>query len=408
MGDRITRYSVPAVIAFAPPLFFLMTWNAEDLGPALRFLRSYSLPLAAAELFAILVAVREGAVVYWRQLRPPAVVVAALVGLVSVAVATALFVAPAPAASIIRTIAWIIHLFFGLSIAFLVRRKFSADDLIAAYCMGFTAYVALFVIFATGALQRPINWTFDLPSVSHIRHIGIYASAIVGLAIGVMAGARGLRTWMFGFAIVVIGFALSFWTGSRGPVAAVGAAVAFGLIAFPTMRSPRAWGGTALAIAIAVVATLLMPAPADNMGVGRTIEASTGNADATTGRMELWALVLQAISRSPIIGYGESQMSVVAPFYGMGQPHNLVLQLLLAWGVIGLICAAVLGIAFVARAIPAVRADEASLVGPFTAMATLTALSMVDAALYHVLPVSIFAACAGMIAASWSVDTVKS
>jgi hypothetical protein len=41
------------------------------------------------------------------------------------------------------------------------------------------------------------------------------------------------------------------------------------------------------------------------------------------------------------------------------------------------------------------------LLGPFLAIAALGALSMVDAALYHILPVSIFAACCGMIAAHW-------
>jgi O-antigen ligase len=169
----------------------------------------------------------------------------------------------------------------------------------------------------------------------------------------------------------------------------------------PAMRRPKAWGGAVLALGLASALVAILPVPAANMGVARTIAATTESNDIGTGRTKLWREVGAAIARRPVLGYGSGQMPTVAPFYGLGQPHNLVLQVLLAWGVVGLLCTVVLGIWFVFRAVPAVRSRPDELLGPFLAMLGLVMLSMVDAALYHIQPISVFAACAGMIAAGW-------
>jgi O-antigen ligase len=182
-------------------------------------------------------------------------------------------------------------------------------------------------------------------------------------------------------------------------VAAIAGTVVLGLLVSPEMRRPQAWAGAALSLAVAYILVAWLPAPADNMGALRTISATTESGDMLTGRMTLWTLVLDAIRHRPIFGYGEGQMSAVAPFYSMAQPHNVVLQVLLAWGIVGLLCVVVLAFFFVRMALPAVRSDAAHALPPLLAMTALLALSMLDAALYHILPVSIFAACAGMIAA---------
>jgi hypothetical protein len=48
-----------------------------------------------------------------------------------------------------------------------------------------------------------------------------------------------------------------------------------------------------------------------------------------------------------------------------------------------------------------VRSHPDELLSPFLGMLGLIVLSTVDAALYHIQPLSVFAACAGMIAAGW-------
>jgi hypothetical protein len=74
---------------------------------------------------------------------------------------------------------------------------------------------------------------------------------------------------------------------------------------------------------------------------------------------------------------------------------------LLAWGAVGLACTAVLAIWFLARSLAVVRREGDDLLPPFMAMLALASLATIDGSLFHVVPVSIFAACAGMIASQW-------
>jgi O-antigen ligase len=113
--------------------------------------------------------------------------------------------------------------------------------------------------------------------------------------------------------------------------------------------------------------------------------------------------VIAAIEKHPLFGYGEGQMHWVAPFSTMAQPHNSILQVALAWGLVGLVCVAILTIAFAWRAIPAVRHEGGAMVPVFLAMTAIAILSLYDASLYYALPQSIFMASAGMIASRWAV-----
>ena len=80
----------------------------------------------------------------------------------------------------------------------------------------------------------------------------------------------------------------------------------------------------------------------------------------------------------------------------------MILQILLAWGVVGLVCVGVLTVWFFMRSLPMIRHDQAELLAPIMAMFALATMALFDGALFHVLPVGIFAACAGMIASRWS------
>lgn len=400
MGASVQRYFIPVVIGFAPVILFLLNWEAENMGRLADALRNYTAPVLLSELFVIVVALREGFIKSWSELRPPRMALIALAVLIAVAVGTAAISPPAQFAAVSRTIYWIVHLLFGFSIAFLCKRVFDASDLIVAYLAGFAALAVAFTIWAAGAIGRPIDWTWDLPSFLHLRHLGIYATPMIALCIGLMATIRGRAVWAGAFLLAVTGFALALWTGSRGPVAAIGVTMVAGAIVSPDMRRPAVWVGVAASLAVAAFIVALLPVPAPHLGVLRTVTATTQTADMTTGRTYLWSLVAQAIEQRPLFGYGEGQMKAVAHYGRMAQPHNIVLQVLLAWGIVGLICSLVLAYSFVRMAVPVIRRNAAQALAPILAMISLLALSMLDAALYHILPLSIFAACAGMIAAS--------
>lgn len=408
MGGKVERYFIPTVIGFAPVLLFLLTWNVPAHQYWTLMMREFSFTELLAELVTIAVAFREGMFSSWKRAQPDRldrIALAALAVLLIVAIATASFVAPAGASAAFRTAYWIVHLLFGFSTAFLCGRIFERADLVNAYVAGFCAFALAFIVFAATSLHRPMNWTWDLPAMIHIRHVGIYATPIIGLCIGWMATRTGAKWWAAS-AVTFAGLAITLWTGSRGPVAALAAAAVLAMIV-PAMRRPKAWGGALLALVLAAALVAMLPVPASNMGVVRTVTATTESNDIGTGRGQMWRGVIHAIGQRPVFGYGEGQMPAVAPFYGLGQPHNLILQLLLAWGAVGLLCSIALGLWFLRWAIPTVRADQGELLGPLLAMLGLVALSMVDAAMYHILPLSIFAACAGIIASRRAPHSVR-
>jgi O-antigen ligase len=230
-----------------------------------------------------------------------------------------------------------------------------------------------------------------------VRLVGHYAAPAAGLAAGMMAVSRTPARWGIAFTVATLALALALWTGSRAALIGVGAGLVAGLLFAPSMRRPRAWGGLAAGLVVAWLAVSSLPAPAPNMGAVRIVASTVQSTDRTTGRTQLWAHVAKAVAKRPVFGHGEGQMYYVARFSNSFHPHNVILQVLLAWGIVGLACVLTLTLYFARESIRIVRSGSEELVPPFIAIVTLAVPSLVDGSLIHALPVSIFAACVGMI-----------
>ena len=204
------------------------------------------------------------------------------------------------------------------------------------------------------------------------------------------------------FLSCIIGFTFALWTGSRGAVIGVAGAMVIGLLFFTAMRRAILWVGTIVNLGIGALIASLLPAHGVLMGIGRTVTQTVDSGDVSTGRTRIWLNAIPAIEKRPLFGYGEDQMSTVAPFGTLGQTHQVILQVLLAWGIVGLACVTILTIWFLKRSLPSTRSDAAELLAPIMAMFALATMAMFDGALFHVLPVSIFAGCAGAIASRWT------
>lgn len=400
MGGKVKRYFIPAVIGFAPFILLLLTWAPNGRSHAQVVTQNLTVPLVAAEIFTVVVAFREGIFAAMRRLSWPRAPTAALLVLLAVAIVTAI-TAPDRKGAGLWTFFWLVHLGFGFAVAHLCTRSFSRRDLIAAYVAGFIVFVAGEAAFATQVTDPSFDWTFSWPAVGHIRHFGYYASAVTALCIGLAATEQRPRLLAFMFLLCTAGFAFALWTGSRGAVIGVAGAMIIGLVVFPAMRRLILWAGTAVSAAVGAFIAYTAPAHGPLMGIGRTVTQTVDSGDISTGRTTLWLEVIGAIKKRPLFGYGEDQMATVAPFGGLGQTHEVVLQILLAWGIVGLACVLVLTIWFASRSLPAVRRDESDLLPAALAMFALATMATFDGALFHVLPVSIFAACAGMIASAW-------
>jgi len=403
-GETVDRVFLPAMIGAAPVLLMLLSWapgGVMTLSQAA--IRASSLPIIAVELLVVMLALRRGLFSAIRTVSWPRIVPIAAAVLLAIMLATAAF-APVPGRAGVATGFWVLHALFGLSVWQLSGRLLRGEDLVHAYLAGFVLFVACFALFVSQVPDPArFDWTRGLPAGTHIRHLGYYAAAIFGLSAGVMAGDRGRLSWAAAFGVAALAAAFAFWTGSRGTIAAAIAGLLAGIVLLPAARRLRCWAGALGAIALGALAASALPSPAGNMGLERTMVATAGD-NIATGRFEMWRIVVEAIRERPLFGYGEAQMAEVARFWDMIQPHNIVLQTTLAWGMIGSLCIALLVVAYARQAIPAVRSEAGETLAPFLAMMTLAAFSLFDGALFYALPISIFMACGGLVACRWRRD----
>lgn len=400
MGSRVERYFIPAVIGFAPLLLLLLTWAPDGPTSAQAIIKGIYAPVIGAEIFVIVIAFAQALFGAARRWSWPWLATGAIVVLLTIAIATAIF-APSPAAARTWTVIWVIHLLFGFSVAHLCGAAFRAGDLVRTYLLGFTLFLIGLVLFAMSVSDPGFDWVRGWPAAGHIRHLGYYIAAMIALCAGIAATERRRGVLVALFLLALCSFAFALWSGSRGVIVGVVGGLIAALVLLPRMRRPVVWIGTGVALLLGGGVAALIPAP-DNpiLGFARTVTQTVDSGNVTTGRTEIWRGVIDAIRERPLFGYGDAQMSTVAHFYDMQTPHDVVLQIWLAWGVVGLACVAVLAVWFLLRSLPAIRADSA-LVPPFVAMLVLAAFSTIDNSLANPMSVSIFAACAGMVASGW-------
>ncbi|HET7606714.1 MAG TPA: O-antigen ligase family protein [Sphingomicrobium sp.] len=404
-GEGFARHVVPWLFGLAPVLLVAFTWSPSGAWSQAELnVRAFTLPVIGAELFAIAVALREGLIGAMRQWRWPRTVVVAAALLLAIAVATAA-TAPSRIGAIVLTAYWIIHALFALAMAHLAARVFAPSDLVRALLAGFAVFaIAFFAYLAAIPDWRSFDWKYGFMAFSHIRHAGYYLGAMAALGLGAMAVAGRSGARIAALLLASLAFGMALWTGSRGAALAVVGSLAVGIVLFPALRAARAWGAALAGMAAAVAIVWVAPAaPSNMMGLTRAVQQTTGG-DVTTGRTTIWKNVIHAIEKRPAFGYGEGQMSTVAPSWNLAQPHDSILQFALSWGLVGLLCAAVLAAAYLARAIPTARREGGALIPAFMAMTAIAILSLYDASLYYALPQSIFFACAGVIASRWGVE----
>lgn len=376
--DRIVAWS----FGLAPAALFLLTWS-DDLTPLQQMARAYSLPVLAAELTVVIVSFGEG----YRLRRPQLLPLALVVALGTVAWGTAIAAAN-PLTAVLRTGTWTIHLLFGMALVNLWRHgALDLHRIVRAQLIGFLLTFALLVAFVATTARTLIEAS-DLPAFANIRWFGYYAAATVGLC------AMGfLRSNKLALLTAAAAFAMAAWTGTRGAVAAALVGFVASTILFPPFRSWRAWLLLGLAATGGFALSLGLDAFAPIQGQG---PASMARFD-SSGRVELWQATVAKVLERPVFGWGEGQFVHRWGSFSVAQPHNIVLQLLYVWGVVGaLLCAALS--AWVA---PRFFKDRTTEVAPFRCAALiLAAYSFIDGALFYVQSTSLFAlSCAAAVAA---------
>jgi O-antigen ligase len=361
----------------ALPLLFVLTW-AEAFSPLQQMARAYALPVLAVQLAIIVASLAEGVRLGRPQWIPLALLCALLVHAWIGAIGSALLLP-----SLLRTGIWTVQLAFGFAIANLWRHgMLDLGQFRTAVLTGFVLFFALLAAFVATTEQTYEERIFSLPAFGNVRWFAYYATVAVGLAApGLLSGDRR------SLVLAAVAFAAMYWTGARGGFFAAGAGLAGCAVLFAAFREWRVWLRLLLCAAAgcALGAGLAALIPFEGQGLDELAQVSDSL------RVAIWKDTLEAIGQRPWLGWGEGQFRhVFRDVWPVAQPHNLVLQVLLAWGVLG----GVLLLALAAWAAPRFLRATGAESAPFQCAALmLAAYSMIDGALYYAHSLALFALC---------------
>jgi len=183
--------------------------------------------------------------------------------------------------------------------------------------------------------------TASFPVYGSVRLFGAHQFAGAIAAAGLLAKAKLPRPWRL---LVVAGAALAwtgvFWSGSRAPMIALAVATALWLWrgAPAERRAILRW--TPVLAAFGLAAALLLGRPQPGMGWSAAVERTVKAADIremSSERSLFWSETWRYAIRSPVIGHGADGYRFIEPTQNGSQPHNVLLQWFVEYGVLGLV-----------------------------------------------------------------------
>lgn len=304
--------------------------------------RLLEMPFVVAELVAIQIAVRRGYrdAALWRAL--PRDVQAAF-GLLAIGLTvSSVFRSQHPFDSILLSLITLVHLRFCAAIHFLARGERVTD--IRALFRWLTLGLVALAVLTVWRFQLPppaasvpggvIEWGSALPGFINVRHFGSWTGAIAaGLMLALLYGEEDDQHATALAYVFAAG--LTCWSGTRAALLAMAVVAAIALV------SLRRWPSRARMLRIVALSALalglgLLLLPDDPVfflyaaGDGQDANAATG------GRLALWHATFARWLDAPLFGWGSgSTFWEVYVGWTHTQPHNVVLQCLISWGVVG-------------------------------------------------------------------------
>lgn len=388
------------LVAATPVIFALWTWNDGNMttGTGLG-LRIIGLPVLVTEVTFILLAFMDG----WRPLEQARTFSTSarilFCCLICTALASAILGAPSPAEALLWTYVSLVHLMFGFSAGWRIAHAGEVTSrLIWPWVVGgCCTYAAILAVYVARPHPLGFDWEYFGLGVSNVRQVGFYCVVGAMAAIGCAVQSRGAITLFFGAAAAAM-FTLSCWTGSRGALLASSISLATAWLFVRCFRNRRAAAVSLASIIVGTGASLLLKAPEPTFGlrrmatsiVNRHQDDPTGGL--TSGRLSMWHGAWHAFLQRPVLGYGEGQFGRVVPqIQGIYlHPHDLILQLLFQWGIIGGATAAMLGVLAMRNIRATTLAEGDRALPSLLVLVALFAFSFYDGALFHAYPTMMF------------------
>ncbi len=304
-------------------------------------------------------------------------------------------------AALARQTEWTVHIMFGACLWHFLKHNRSMTRRVLTLAM-LGAVLSCLIVFKAWldeANPELVTWRRYLPLFGHIRHFGYYALGGLVLSHLWVADPRAGRyrvLWS-----VVIGSVLwgaLIWTGGRAAMVSALLGVAVIAILSPTRRWAVA-GTNALALPIGSVLAAITAAGRPELGWRRILLRLDPASQLSFGsnRTRFWELAFENFRESPILGLGPDAYRFLQPKIFGSHPHNVILQFLTDYGVVGSVLFGVLFLLCVVAALGHIRDRMDDLRGErVVAIALIVAFSahaLLDGTFYHAVPLMLIVLC---------------
>lgn len=194
-----------------------------------------------------------------------------------------------------------------------------------------------------------------LPGIGAVRLFGIIYEVAIAVCIGLLVTAKSKRRQALLLGVVFLLWVTLFWSGSRGAFLSLLLSTAL-VSVFYRAQAAKIWLVFVVSGVAGALASLLLWVPEGPsfglMNMLNSVAREDANA-ISAGRLERWLDVIILIQQQPLVGYGLNQFSNMWDYYvgsdireGVSGPlplyflsyrhvHNIVLEALFSWGLIG-------------------------------------------------------------------------
>jgi O-antigen ligase len=379
------------LLVLTPVLYGVLTFERSYSFTTLRY---FALPVLGAEILFLAAAFRAG------HSPGKAFVELSLVAKVAWAVwfagalVASIAVAPIPSYALLHLMMTVAHALVALTVWEVLQTapEKRGNDLVLAMIAGIALFaVAAWAILFAFRKDPDFDWLRVGFGVSHVRHLSYLGVLAAGAGCGFAAYRQQGPARILAMSGIAIGSALCFWSGSR---AGAGAALLSGLAAVLLGESGRRIHAAARVVGgflIGAALSLIWVPPHGMWGLARILGVvQRGGAtlgEVVTNRDVLWLEAIRLFRDHPWIGYGEGQFRFLSRAgWVANHPHDVILQLLVQWGLLGTLAMTVI----VWRAVPAsIRRFQKPLPGSMPALCGLVAVgaeALVDGPLFYAYP----------------------
>ena len=363
------------------------TYDIAMASLPLEMLRQLNAPFVLAEILVIAFAMRRGFTLAGTALRLDRGALIALALFAATFWVGGVFASEAAPFAILFNLTYAVHVIFAgavVHLAGMMRAPGTAalGRIVVAVLLAFAVMIAIrFLTPPPGRSIESISWQFAIPGFISVRLFGALAAPWAAFML-YLALARGehasYRPWIF--AAIAITSAMLLWSGTRAAVMGLGIAALVALVLYrPRLRLRSLALTLASILAGGLAAVLLLPYGDTDFWLYVPNDFGGGADDLASGRLALWQASWNAFLGVPMFGAGPGATAWILPAGVKAhiQPHNIVLEFLLNWGILASAAAFYL----IARAVVAVhrRARRVEAAVPYVLAADcLLAIGFVD------------------------------